>query len=133
MYRNIRFSNNFLVLRVSPREFFLVSELIHHSSAMDTQETNRAVVFLAVMTQELNPEVSCPDERIFDEEGLHLAGVSGFESAEILPLFRFHWVAIRHGDAEVPEDGAEELVVCQDDGVDQDVVAELNNEEFVGR
>ena len=85
------------------------------------------------MSQELDPEIPCPDERIFDKEGLHLTSVSGFERAEILPLFRFHRVAIRHGDAEVPEDRAEELVVRQHDGIDQDVVAELDDEEFVGR
>ena len=99
---------------------------------MDTQQTDRAVVLLAVVTQKLNPEVSRPNERVLDEEGLHLTSVSGFERAEILPFFRFHWIAIRHGDAEVSEDGAEELVVRQDDGVDQDVVAEFDDEEFVG-
>ena len=84
------------------------------------------------MAQEFDPEISCPDERVLDEEGLHLTSVSGFERAEVLPLFRFHWVAIGHGNAEVPEDGAEELVVRQDDGVDQDVVAEFDDKEFVG-
>lgn len=107
-------------------------ELIHHSSTVDTQQTDRAVVFFAVMSQELNPEISRPDERVFNKERLHLTSVSGFERAEVFPLFRFHWVAVRHGYAEVPEDGAEELVVRQDDGVDQDVIAELDDEEFVG-
>lgn len=132
LHRNIRLSNNLLVLRFSPCDLFLMPELIHHSSTVDSQQADRAVVLFAVMAQELDPEVSCPNERVLDKEGLHFTSVSGFKGAEILPFLGLHGIAIRHRDAEVPEYGAKEFVVCQDDGVDQDVVAEFNDEEFIG-
>lgn len=84
------------------------------------------------MRQELNPQVSCPNQGLLDQESLNLTCIPRFENAKFLPTIRPDGVAVTDADTESAKDGAEEFVVGQHDRIDENVVTQLNCEEFVG-
>lgn len=68
---------------------------------------------------------------MLNEKRLHLSGVASLERSEILPLVQFDGIDIRDRNAEVAEDAAKEFVVGEDDGIHEDVVTQLDDEELV--
>lgn len=106
-------------------------KLLHHSRAMHPKQAHGTIVFTSIMRQELYSEISRPYQRILNQESLYIPTVPRLECAQLLPFLRLDRIPIRHRDLEGPEHGAEELEVGEDDGVNEDVVAELDDEELV--
>lgn len=80
---------NKLVLRVigilTAIDFFLMSEFLHHGSAVNAEQTDRTVIFRSKMGQKLDPKISSPDKRVLDQKGLDGSRVSRFEGGQLFP------------------------------------------------
>lgn len=85
------------------------------------------------MTQELDPDISRPYLRIFNQECLYLSRVSSLVCSQIFPLLHLHWVSITDTNPERSNHAGEEFVVGKDESIDPDIFRKLNNDELILR
>lgn len=105
--------------------------LFEHGGAVNSDKTDGTVVLVSVVSEKLDANISSPNDGVLDQESLDFTGVAGLESSNGLPLVGLDGIFVRDGDSEGAEDGAEEFKVCDNDGVDGDVVAKFENDMFV--
>jgi hypothetical protein len=108
-----------------------MTELLHHGSTVNSEQADRTIVLVAIVSKKLDSEIPCPDERLLYEEGLYRASVPSFEDTQLPPSIWFDRITIRDRDTEVAKDRREEFVIRQDDGIDENVIAQLDNQELV--
>lgn len=85
------------------------------------------------MVQYLDPQIPRPDPGVLHQESLDISRVASLERAQNRPLVQLDRVPVAHADAELAYHAREELIVREDDSVDEDHVAQLDNEELVPR
>lgn len=85
---------------------------------MNSQQTDGTIILGAEVRQELDPQISCPDEWLLDQKCLYTPRTPCLESTEHFPSVQFDWIAITDADSEGAEDGAEEFIICQNERVD---------------
>jgi hypothetical protein len=95
------------------------------------QERDGTVILVSIVAQEFDPDVLCVYLRMLNEKRLDVPGISGLERAQVDPLVRLDRVPVAHTDPEFPDHAGEELEIGQHDCVDEDVVAQLDNDELV--
>ena len=85
------------------------------------------------MSEKFNPKISGPNQGILHQKGLDLPTVAGFIRSNIPPFLELDWVLVGDADSEGSEHGAEELKIGQHNGIDEDIIAQLDDEKFVLR
>jgi hypothetical protein len=94
---------------------------LQHSSPMYSDQRKWAIVFVPIVTQELDPDISRPYLRIFNQECLYLSRVSSLVCSQIFPLLHLHWVFITDTNPERSNHAGEEFVVGKDESIDPDI------------
>lgn len=89
---------------------------------MNSDQREWAIIFSAVMTQEFNPDISCPYLRILDEKGLYISSVTSFVGSNIFPLLHFNWVAVANADTKSPDIARKELVYGKHHSINPDIL-----------
>lgn len=88
---------------------------------MDSDQRKGTIVFVPIMTQELDPDISCPDLGILNEKSLYFSRITSFVCSEILPLLHLDWISITDAHTEGSEHAREELVVGKNKSIDPDI------------
>ncbi|KAI6750199.1 hypothetical protein HG531_007464 [Fusarium graminearum] len=65
-----------------------------------------------------------------EDKGLDVARVSCLEQSDLFPLVHLDWVPVTNADSKVAEHAGEEFEVCEDNSVDEDIIAQFDDDEL---
>lgn len=88
---------------------------------MDSEQGERAIILIPIMSQEFYSQISRPDLWVLDKEGLDFSRVSCFINTEIFPLLHLNGITVTDTNTEGSYHAGKEFVIREDYGVDPDI------------